>query len=201
MTVQTTQSNLLTLASWMAGEFNNWEQAIANPPFFAHIRLCIRPLPVPLLADSQGFWLYSEQAYDYEIHFPYRTAILHLTAQGDHLEIDNYRVKDAKAFFGASREPERLRSLTIDQVEQLDGCKMLISLTPQNTFKGAVEPGKRCCVVRNGKETYLFSEFEVAENSFTSLDRGHDPVTDERVWGSVAGAFEFTKTASFPIES
>lgn len=195
-----TQTDLVTLATWMAGDFSNWEQAIANPPFFAHIRVCIRPLPVPL--SDTGIWLYSEQAYDYELNRPYRTAILQLilTQDPEHpIAIENYKIKDTSAYYGASREPEKLRSLTLAHVDQLAGCKMLVKLTSNRAFQGSVESGKGCMVVRNGKETYLASEFEISEHHFNSLDRGYDPVTDERVWGSVAGAFEFKKKVQFTL--
>lgn len=193
-------SNLTTLATWLAGDFSNWDQAIANPPFFAHIRVCIRPLPRPL--TDTGIWLYSEQAYDYELNRPYRTAVLQLlnTHQADPpIVIENYKIKDAASYYGASRAPERLKSLTQDDIEKLIGCKMLVQLTPQNSFKGSVEDGKGCMVIRNGKETYLASEFEISAHHFTSLDRGYDPVTDERVWGSIAGAFEFKKKTQFDL--
>jgi len=194
------QSNLVTLATWMAGDFSNWEQAIANPPFFAHIRVCIRPLPVAL--SDRGIWLYSEQAYDYELNRPYRTAILQLVLTDDSefpIAIENYKIKDGAAYHGASREPERLRSLQREGIDHLAGCKMLVQITPRNSFKGFVEEGKGCMVIRDGKETYLASEFEISEHEFSSLDRGYDPLTHERVWGSIAGAFEFTKKTSFTI--
>ena len=69
-----------------------------------------------------------------------------------------------------------------------------------HSFKGHVEPGKGCMVVRNGKTTYLDSEFEIDDEKFISLDRGCDPATDEHVWGSVAGPFNFTRWASFADE-
>jgi len=194
------QKDLLTLATWMAGDFSNWEQAIENPPFFAHIRVCIRPLPLPL--SQEGIWLYSEQAYDYELNRPYRTAILQLLLSGDPqspIFIENYKIKDTVAYFGASREPEKLRSLQLADIDKLTGCKMLVKLTPQNSFQGAVEAGKGCMVTRNGQETYLASEFEISETHFSSLDRGYDPSTDERVWGSIAGAFEFKKKTQFQV--
>jgi hypothetical protein len=196
---------MLTLASWMSGEFSNWEQAIANPPFFAHIRLRVRPFPQPLNGDL-GVWLYSEQAYDYEIHRPYRTAILHIVPdeeyQGDdpRLKVITYKIKDEPSYYGASTDPERLSQLSIEDVTMLEGCSMLVQRTPQNTFKVNVEPGKKCCVIRKGQETYLNSEFEISETRFVSLERGHDPVTDEQVWGSIAGPFEFEKKVSFASE-
>lgn len=69
-----------------------------------------------------------------------------------------------------------------------------------HSFKGHVEPGKACMVVRKGKTTYLDSEFEIDDQRFISLDRGRDPETDEHIWGSVAGPFEFVRVASFADE-
>jgi len=191
-------SDLMTLASWLAGDFSNWEQAIANPPFFAHVRVCMRPLPQPL--SPEGIWLYVEQAYDYEINHPYRTAVLHLIETRGQLLIENYKLAEPSHYFGSARQPHRLQNLTLEQLEKLCGCNMLVHKTPRQTFVGQVEAGKQCRVVRKGKETYLHSEFEVGVDFFHSLDRGFDLDTDERVWGAIAGAFEFAKKASFAHE-
>ena len=69
-----------------------------------------------------------------------------------------------------------------------------------SSFKGKVEPGKGCIVVRKGRTTYLDSEFEIDQEKFISLDRGRDPETDEHIWGSVAGPFYFVRRASFADE-
>jgi hypothetical protein len=194
----TNPSDVYTLAQWLAGDHSNWEQAIDNPPFFAHIRVGIRALPNPITDD--GVWLFLEQAYDYELNHPYRTAVLHLVFQNDRIEMINYRLKNAETFFGASRDRDRLKILDIDAIEQLQGCTQWVDRTDQQTFKGAVEPGKKCCINRKGVDTYLAIEFEVTENTYSSLDRGYDIVTDERVWGSIAGAFQFVKKTSFSNE-
>ena len=198
MTVLTNPNDVYILAQWLAGDHSNWEQAIDNPPFFAHIRVGIRPLPNPITED--GVWLFLEQAYDYELHHPYRTAVLHLIYQNDRIEMINYRLKNAETFFGASRDLDRLVSLDADAIAQLEGCTQWVQRADQHTFKGAVEPGKKCCINRKGVDTYLTIEFEVTENTYSSLDRGYDVVTDERVWGSIAGAFEFAKKFSYSNE-
>jgi hypothetical protein len=194
----TNPSDVYTLAQWLAGDHSNWEQAIDNPPFFAHIRVGIRALPNPITDD--GVWLFLEQAYDYELNHPYRTAVLHLIFQNDRIEMINYRLKNAETFFGASRDLDRLKVLDIDAIEQLQGCTQWVDRADRQTFKGAVEPGKKCCINRKGVDTYLAIEFEVTENTYSSLDRGYDIVTDERVWGSIAGAFQFVKKTSFSNE-
>ncbi|MGL4502877.1 MAG: CpcT/CpeT family chromophore lyase, partial [Planktothrix sp.] len=45
----THSTDILKLAKLMAADFSNQAQAFENPPFFAHIRVCIRPLPTELL--------------------------------------------------------------------------------------------------------------------------------------------------------
>ncbi|HEY9602914.1 MAG TPA: chromophore lyase CpcT/CpeT [Allocoleopsis sp.] len=192
----THSTDIKTLAQWMAADFSNQEQAFENPPMYAHIRVCMRPLPLSLL-DGVSFFV--EQAYDYMLNNPYRVRVLKLTQSGDRIEIENYTVKDENKFFGASRNPERLQTLQLDQLEKLPGCNMIVEWTG-HSFKGHVEPGKACMVVRKGKETYLDSSFEIDQDKFISLDRGRDPETDEHVWGSVAGPFYFVRWASFADE-
>lgn len=192
----THSTDIATLARWMAADFSNQEQAFENPPFFAHIRVCIRPLPLEVLS---GVGFFVEQAYDYSLNDPYRLRVLKLVNAGDHIEIENYSVKEEKKFYGASRNVERLKTLTADDLEKLPGCNMIVEWTGHN-FKGTVEPGKGCIVVRKGQKTYLDSDFEIDEDKFISRDRGRDPETDEHIWGSVAGPFYFVRWASFADE-
>jgi len=198
MTVVTDPRDVYTLAQWLAGDHSNWEQAIANPPFFAHIRVGIRALPQPITDD--GVWLFLEQAYDYELHYPYRTAVLHLIYNNDRIEMINYRLKNPEIFFGASRDRDRLQNLNAEAISKLDGCTQWVHRADLHTFKGTVESGKKCHVHRKGVDTYLCVEFQVTETTYSSLDRGYDLVTDEMVWGSIAGAFEFAKKTSFSDE-
>jgi CpeT/CpcT family (DUF1001) len=192
----THSTDIATLARWMASDFSNQAQAFENPPFFAHIRVCMRPLPLELMG---GVSLFLEQAYDYELQHPYRMRILKLVAKDGHIVIENYTVKNEETYYGSSRETARLQALTPNQIEKMPGCDMLVEWTG-TSFKGIVEPGKACMVQRKGQQTYLDNEFEITENTFSSLDRGRDPATDELVWGSVAGPFEFARRASFADE-
>ena len=192
----THNTDILTLARWMAADFSNQAQAFENPPFFAHIRVGMRPLPFELMS---GVSFFVEQAYDYLLNDPYRVRVLKLITQDDHIEIENYTVKDEEKFYGSSRDLNRLYQLKADQLEKLSGCNMIVKWH-DNCFKGHVQPGKNCMVVRKGKTTYLDSTFEIDEHKFISYDRGLDPETNEYVWGSVAGPFSFVRWASFADE-
>ncbi len=185
-----------TLMKWMAADFSNQAQAIENPPFFAHIRVCMRPLPPGFLA---GDCLYLEQAYDFMLSQPYRVRVLHFLPQADHILLENYGLKEQEAFSGAARDLQKLSSLTSDQLEKMPGCDMTVRWTG-HSFIGKVVPGKSCIVVRKGKTTYLDNEFEITNERLISYDRGRDPETDELLWGSIAGPFEFEKRQRFDGE-
>lgn len=192
----THSTDIATLARWMAADFSNQAQAFENPPFFAHIRVCMRPLPWELLS---GVGLFVEQAYDYMLNDPYRVRVLKLINTGENIHIENFIVKEEQEFYGASRNLGQLAKLKSDRLEKLSGCNMIVHWTG-NGFKGSVEPGKGCIVVRKGQKTYLDSEFEIDAEKFISRDRGRDIETDEHIWGSVAGPFYFVRWGSFETE-
>jgi CpeT/CpcT family (DUF1001) len=192
----THSTDIPTLVSWMAGDFSNQAQAFENPPFFAHIRVCMRPLPYDLM---DGVGLFLEQAYDFQLHNPYRLRVLKFAIVNDKIEIEHYTIEPEADFHGAARKPELLQQLTRDKIIKMSGCTMITEWTG-TTFKGYVEPGKGCKVFRNGKDTYLDNSFEISPQQLISLDRGLDMETNERVWGSIAGPFEFTQTVSFADE-
>ncbi|MFE4105877.1 chromophore lyase CpcT/CpeT [Almyronema epifaneia] len=189
-------TDIVTLARWMAADFSNQQQAFDNPPLFAHIRVCMRPLPHNLLSGQS---LYLEQAYDFAINQPYRARVLKLLVKGDRIEIENYTLRDQEQFFGAARDRDRLAKLTADQLEWMPRCNMQVEWTG-SSFKGAVEPGNACFVERKGQKTYLDSEFEINGDWFRSWDRGRDPDTHEHVWGALAGPFQFVRKQSFASE-
>ena len=56
-----------------------------------------------------------------------------------------------------------------------------------------MEPGCRCLIPRDGQLTYLVSEVEMDEERWTSRDRGFDPRTHQRRWGSEHGALRFRR--------
>ena len=194
----TYSTDLKTLVSWMAAEFSNQEQAYENPPFFAHIRVCMRPLPIAFFGVPG---LYLEQAYDFAQDQPYRIRVLKFVECDGKIEIPHYRLKNDDAMRGAARDLNKLSTLNPDDLDLMCGCGMDVTRT-ENGFKGLVEPGKKCFVDRNGQRTYLDNEFEVLDQGATlmSLDRGRDLETDERIWGSIAGPFHFKRVQSFASE-
>ncbi len=189
-------TDIKTLVKWMAGDFSNQQQAFDNPPLYAHIRVCMRPLPPNFL---DGMSLFLEQAYDFMLNSPYRLRVLNFSVVEDRLHLVNYKVKEEKQFYGGSRDLTILQELTPEHLEKLPGCDMIVKWTG-SYFKGEVEPGKACMVERKGQMTYLDNSFEISEGGLISIDRGRDPQTDELVWGSIAGPFNFVRWTSFAHE-
>ncbi len=189
-------TDIPTLARWMAADFSNQQQVFENPPLYAHIRVCMRPLPNELLA---GTALYLEQAYDFSLKQPYRARVLKLVERDGQIEIENYTLQDAPKYYGAARNPEQLSQITPQVLQRMAGCNMRVQWTG-HSFRGEVEPGKGCMVERQGRRTYLDSEFEIDGDQFLSWDRGRDPETDEHIWGSLAGPFRFSRRTSYADE-
>ncbi len=192
----THSTDIKTLAQWMAADFSNQLQAFENPPLWAHIRVCMRPLPWSLF-NHISFFL--EQAYDYDLKNPYRLRVFTLKNIDDRIEIEHYKLKDQQPFFNASRDPEKLQELTLDHLEKMPGCDMDVEWTG-SSFKGVIKPGKACIVERKGRITYLDNSFEITGDKLISYDIGRDPETDELVWGSLAGPFEFVRWNNFRDE-
>ena len=192
----THSTDVKALARLMAADFSNQAQAYENPPFFASIRVCMRPLPDELLGGPS---LFLEQAYDFMLQNPYRVRVLKFNIVDDRIELENYKVQEQEQFFGASRDREKLQKLTPDLIEKMPGCDMNVDWMG-NHFQGKIKPGKACIVERKGKVTYLDNSFEIDPEKLISYDRGRDPETDELVWGSIAGPFEFTPVERFGDE-
>jgi CpeT protein len=191
------QSNdLVTLARWMAADFSNAKQCFENPKDYAHIHVLFRPLPFEFFG---GIGFYSEQVYDYDLWSPYRQGVHRLVDRGDRIYIENYSLKDAFLYVGASRELSILRTIKPDCLERRQRCAMVFR-REGNLFRGEVEPGNGCLIEKQGCQTYLVSEVEITESTWVSLDRGMDVNTHEQVWGSAFGPLRFEKRESFAHE-
>ncbi|MCY7331954.1 MAG: chromophore lyase CpcT/CpeT, partial [Pseudanabaena sp. CAN_BIN31] len=66
-------NQLLTLTSWMAGEFSNREQALDQPIWFVNLVWWQRPIPHEIFG---GVTLFAEQANILKSDRPYRQRIL-----------------------------------------------------------------------------------------------------------------------------
>jgi hypothetical protein len=187
-------TSLSRLVRLLCGGFSNQHQAFENPPLYAHILVKLRPLPQ--LAPGS---LLLEQSYAINPAAPYRIRVLRPEWHGEGLIIHNQALADDQRFWGAVENHNLRSQIQASDLRPLDGCAYLVH-EQDNTFVGEVEPGCRCLVERKGNVTYLVSRLELDGEGMRTIDTGHDPVTHEQRWGSLAGPFEFSRTEDFSTE-
>ena len=189
-------NDLITLAQWMAGDFSNYKQSFEKPQKFAHIHVFFRPLPFEFF-NAIGF--YSEQVYDHDMWTPYRQGVHRLIDQGAQIYIENYSLNDPVQYAGAARELSILKTITPDCIQRRYNCSMVFKREGE-MFRGSVEPGNQCLIEKKGCSTYLISDVEITETTWSSLDRGMDVNTHQQIWGSDFGSLWFEKRQSFAGE-
>jgi CpeT protein len=186
---------LINLCSWIAGEFSNHKQSFDNPRDFAHIRVFFRPLPWEFF---KGVGFYSEQVYDYNLWTPYRQGVHRFVLEDDRIYVENYSLKEAMLYAGSGHHRSILETIPTDGIERRYNCSMVFK-KEGDTFYGNVE-GNQCLITKGDVVTYLISEVELTEKTFTSWDRGIDIKTNEQKWGSDHGALKFEKVTDFSHE-
>lgn len=195
-------SRLLTLAGYLAGEFENREQAIAEPIWYVHLRLWQRPVP---LFQEDSVVLFAEQANIVKLDQPYRPRLLRLQcAQDDRLQVQYYGFRDPGAVRGAGQNSALLKKITVEQIDCLPGCLLTVTQdslgNDRYRFSAALPAGERCCFTVQ-QETYQVSlGFEAKPEEFLSYDKGIDPQTGKAIWGALLGPFQFKKIQDFSGE-
>nr|YP_009530862.1 hypothetical protein PMNZ_620 [Paulinella micropora]AXY63551.1 hypothetical protein PMNZ_620 [Paulinella micropora] len=180
----------------LSANFSNEQQAFNNPPLYAHITATFRPL-----AHLAPGSLLLEQSYAIAPNHPYRIRVLKVEIRDNRLMIFSHSILNEERYWGSVNDPERMLTIQENDLQHLEGCDYIVH-QDQGNFIGEVEPGCRCLVERKkGIATYVVSKFELSNaGGLRTVDRGHDPITHEQVWGSLGGVFEFERTIDFSQE-
>ncbi|NJR41071.1 MAG: hypothetical protein HC781_22315 [Leptolyngbyaceae cyanobacterium CSU_1_4] len=180
----------------MAGEFDNQPQARDQPAWFVHLRLWYRPLPMRIEGNLAFF---AEQANALTPDRPYRQRIAVLTEASGTLQVQYLAFKQPEKFLGAGANPGLLKSLSLEDLENLPGCRLNVS-EEAGKFKATPQPGEPCYFQYNGATRQVVLGFEVSAGKFWSYDRGVDPETGQGLWGALMGAYEFHQCEVFARE-
>ena len=176
----------------LCGEYSNQQQALDNPPFFAHIFLRYRSLE-----HLQPGSILLEQSYAVDQKNPYRLRMIRAEEKSPGvIKLWNHTFRNPSRFATATFDKRCRQTIQDSDLVCLDQCHYQVE-HKNDGYYGSIEPGCRCLVSRNGKETVLFSTFHLKEDTLKTLDRGHDPKTNERLWGTIAGEFKFRRTKSW----
>lgn len=189
---------LQTLAHYLAGEFDNQEQAIAEPAWYVHLRLWHRPV---YLFTTDSVVLFAEQANVLTPEQPYRQRLLRLQAQPQQpttFQVQYYAFKDPSSVKGAGKRPELLERLGLDQVELLKGCVLDLQQVGER-FIGSPPPDARCYFTYDAQVRQVCLGFEAGSIEFWSYDKGVEPETGKALWGAIMGPYKFMKRQPYPL--
>jgi CpeT/CpcT family (DUF1001) len=203
VTIYEHSPQLIALGSYLAGEFDNREQALAEPVWYVHLRLW--QIPVSLFPQD-SITLFAEQANIINLDRPYRQRVMRLMAgiNGDaSLQVQYYMPKDPSALSGAGRNPALLKTLTIEKLDLLPGCILSVTqhkLTPNNHKFVATQPTEAlCCFTYRENIVQVSLGFEATETEFYSYDKGIDSETGKATWGAILGPYRYTKREQYSV--
>ncbi|EDX83778.1 conserved hypothetical protein [Synechococcus sp. PCC 7335] len=203
-------SPLITLASYLAGEFENQRQAAAEPAWYVHLRLWQRPIQA--LSSEQKFTFLLEQQNVISGQPPYRQRILQITdsAEVNQLEGQYFALKDPSRYKGAGQDPKILKGISQKDLVTLPNSGAVICYQALSNggregyqFESALRDNQLCSFSYGGQTKYVYLGFDVIPQDNTILlkvyDKGIDPDTGRGLWGALMGPFQLTKQASFDL--
>ena len=199
----TLSPQLIALGQYLAGEFDNQKQALAEPAWYVHLRLWKRPVP---LFATDSITLFAEQASVINLEQPYRPRIFRLkesVTNPQQLKVEFYMFKDISTVKGAGCNPELLKTITTEQIEFLPNCSLNIKveqLTTGYCFETIANEDCPCTFTYQNNTYQVSLGFRVTEQELQTYDRGIDPQTGKAIWGALMGPYCFTKLQDFSGE-
>jgi hypothetical protein len=191
--------HLLTLASYLTGEFENQEQAAAEPIWYVHLRLWQRPVTI---FSEDSITLFAEQANSMNLQNPYRQRLMRLQPASEScyaLQVQYYEFKDPAIVKGAGINPELLKAVTLAQINCLPGCILNVTLEGDR-FVAKPPTDAPCCFNYQGEVKQVSLGFEAKADSYLTYDKGIDPKTRKALWGAIMGPYRYKKTKDYSRE-
>ena len=194
---------LIALGTYLAGEFDNRQQALAEPIWYVHLRLWLRPVA---LFCFDSLTLFAEQANTVKLDQPYRSRIIRLRQLQTNpvsLEVQYYMFKNLKTFQGAGSQPELLKAITTEDLEFLPSCSMKINVERKGDsyeFSSFPKPDQHCCFTYEGQTYEVYLGFEVNATQLQTYDKGIDPKTGSATWGALLGPYRYEKIKDFSFD-
>ena len=179
--------DLSLLLSYMTGSFSSQEQAQADTSF-KDIRLQMVQI---WKNQTDGYWLYVEQASAENLDNPYRQRVYHLTQLNDStFKSAVYTISNPMRFAGAWQEENPLASLTPDSLTEREGCAVLLTKQSGEIFIGVSE--SLSCDSDLYGAIYATSVVMIQKDQIYSWDRGFN-INGDQTWGSKVGGYVFKK--------
>lgn len=198
-----TRAPLETLATYLAGEFENKAQAAADPSWYVHLRLWQRPI-INLSAENV-FVLLLEQASVTAGKPPYRQRVLQLTEHAGKLQGEYFALKNPLQFRGAGTNPALLEAISASDLVSLPNSTADVDYQNAGTgyrFQVGLPEGNLCSFEYGGDRKYVYLGFDIEQKGNTTelktYDKGIDPSTGRGLWGALMGPFVMIKQDAYP---
>ena len=183
---QTDKPTLDLLKRYMVGSYSSAAQATRDTSYY-DIELEMRRI---WMKETDGIWLYVEQAAAKNKDKPYRQRIYHLTQRDDSTFVSTVCNLDSMhLFMGAYKDVARFAALKPADAKPLPGCDLVLHWR-NGRFVGSTH--EKECKNAWGKATYATSEVDIGPDGMVSWDRGYDD-TGTQVWGAEKAGYEFVK--------
>lgn len=211
-------SPLSTLAAYLAGEFENQAQAVAEPAWYVHLKLWQRPIPA--LSNASTYTLFLEQASVGALKPPYRQRILQLSQKADQLRGQYFALSAPAKFVGAGADPSLLAGFSEADLVSLPNSEAHIQYQPLPMggyqFQAALPEGQLCSFEYDGQRRYVYLGFDIVPKTalekkspegnasvntieLLTYDKGIDPDTGRGLWGALMGPFRMVKQKAYPL--
>ena len=124
------KGDLATLSQWMQGAFNSQKQAEADKDFF-NIHLYMKQA---WKQQSDGIWLYVEQAAEGYLDKPYRQRVYHLTQLPDgRFSSKVYSFDNALSYAGDWKKKSPLETMTAPVSRTIESESTSATVSPVST--------------------------------------------------------------------
>jgi hypothetical protein len=191
---------LIALANYLAGEFDNQTQALEQPAWYVNLRLWIRPVPI---FTEDSITLFAEQANVIKLDQPYRPRILRLR-QKETIEVEFYMFEDLTTAQGAGQNKALIKQITPDKIKFLPNCTLKVAIQQLGNYQYCFETtpiiDQPCSVTYQGTTFQVFLGFKATAQELLTYDKGIDPNTGKGTWGALMGAYQFKKRQDFAEE-
>lgn len=178
-----------TLAKWMSGSFDTFEQVDADEEAdakYRHIRTILHVQPVEIAGLTDAIALYVENQAAESRTKPYRQRVYVLKRGADNkIIIEIHRIKNQEQLVNAFKNPALLKNLTLENLTLEPGCNMTFERVNKNLFKGSAGANKSCKSTLRGA-THTVSNTELTPTNLTNLDQGFDDEGNHK-WGPPPG--------------
>ena len=187
--------SLKTLATYLAGEFDNQAQAFDEPAWYVPVRLWHRPLSI---WRDRGFAFYAEQSNALKLDQPYRPRVFLISAPNGSIQMDYFQIKDPSPLRGGGRSPNKLTQLHPDNLIALPGCTLAV--TPgANEFSARPQPGCQCQFTVDGTVREVELGFDAGPSHLNTYDKGINPDTGKPIWGALMGPYRYQKIGTYEL--